>query len=312
MYEAVERNIRNTWLLFAAFVLVVLSLGYVFSQALDYGYAGVVVAAVVATAGAWGSYYYSDRLVLAISRAREAPRDQYPYLYNTVEGLAIAAGIPAPRVYLIDDTAPNAFATGRDPEHAAIAVTTGLLEKLDRLELEGVVAHEMAHVKNYDVRLATAATVLVGIVIMLSDFFQRSMWWGRRRGGRDSDRGGGILVLIGLALAILAPLFAQLLRLAISRNREYLADSSAAMLSRYPEGLATALEKISADPEPLEVANKATAHMYIVNPLREWGGWANSLFNTHPPADERIRRLREMSGQPGFAGKESTADARRE
>jgi heat shock protein HtpX len=312
MYEAVERNIRGTWLLFAAFVIVVVALGYVFSQALDYGYAGVAVAAAIAIIGAWGSYYYSDRLVLSISGAREAPREQYPYLYNAVEGLAIAAGIPAPRVYMIDDTAPNAFATGRDPEHAAIAVTTGLLEKLDRLELEGVIAHEMSHVRNYDVRLATLATVLVGIVIMLSDFFQRSMWWGRRRGSRDGDRGGGLLVLIGLVLAVLAPIFAQALRLAISRNREYLADSSSALLTRYPEGLASALEKISADPEPLEVANKATAHLYIINPLREWGGWANSLFNTHPPVEERIRRLREMGGQPEFAGKESILGARRE
>ncbi|MDR7418198.1 MAG: M48 family metallopeptidase [Armatimonadota bacterium] len=310
MYDAIERNIRGTWLLFAAFAAVVVALGYVFSQALDYGYAGVAIAAVVAVAGAWGSYYYSDRLVLAVSRAREAPRDQYPYLFNAVEGLALAAGIPAPKIYLIDDTAPNAFATGRDPEHAAIAVTTGLLEKLDRLELEGVLAHEMAHIQNYDIRLATIATILVGMVVMMSDFFQRSMLYGRRYGRRSDSRGGsGIMVLVGLALAILAPLFAQLLRLAISRRREYLADASAAMLTRYPEGLASALEKISADPEPLEVANKATAHMYIINPLREWGGWANSLFSTHPPVEERIRRLREMEGG---AGQETSTPTRRE
>lgn len=310
MYDAIERNIRGTWLLFAAFAAVVVALGYVFSQALDYGYAGVAIAAVVAVAGAWGSYYYSDRLVLAVSRAREAPRDQYPYLFNAVEGLALAAGIPAPKIYLIDDTAPNAFATGRDPEHAAIVVTTGLLEKLDRLELEGVLAHEMAHIQNYDIRLATIATILVGMVVMMSDFFQRSMLYGRRYGRRSDSRGGsGIMVLVGLALAILAPLFAQLLRLAISRRREYLADASAAMLTRYPEGLASALEKISADPEPLEVANKATAHMYIINPLREWGGWANSLFSTHPPVEERIRRLREMEGG---AGQETSTPTRRE
>jgi heat shock protein HtpX len=266
MYDAVERNIRGTWLLFAVFVLVVVALGYAFGQLLDLGY---------------------------VSGAREAPRDQHPYLYNAVEGLAIAAGIPAPRVYLINDTAPNAFATGRDPQHAAVVVTTGLLEKLDRLELEGVLAHELSHVKNYDVRLATVASVLVGMVILLSDMFQRSMFWGRRRGSREGRGGSGLVVLVGLALAVLAPLFAQLLRLAISRNREYLADASAAMLTRYPEGLASALEKISADPEPLEAANKATAHMYIINPLREWGGYVNSLFNTHPPVEERVRRLRE-------------------
>jgi heat shock protein HtpX len=312
MYDAIDRNVRGTWLLVAAFVVVVVALGYAFSQLLDYGYAGAAVAFVIAVAGAWGSYYFSDRLVLTVSGAREAAREQHPYLYNAVEGLAIAAGIPVPRLYVIDDTAPNAFATGRDPEHAAIVVTTGLLEKLDRLELEGVLAHEMSHVQNYDIRLATIVTVLVGMVVMMSDFFQRGMFYGRRF-GRRSDRSGGsgVLLIVGLVLAVLAPLFAQALRLAISRNREFLADASAAMLTRYPEGLASALEKISADPEPLEVANKATAHLYIINPLREWGGWANSLFSTHPPAEERIRRLREMEGA-GDPRQETTHPGRRE
>lgn len=293
MYEAIERNVRATWVLFAGFVAVVVALGYLFGALLDLGYAGVVAAAILAAAGAWGSYYYSDQIVLSISGAREAPREQYPYLHNAVDGLAIAAGIPRPRVYLIDDTAPNAFATGRDPQHAAIVVTTGLLDKLDRLEMEGVLAHEMAHIQNYDTRLATLAAILVGMVALLSDWFLRSLRWGRRRGSRESG-GTGLLVLAGVALAILAPLFAQLLRLAISRSREYLADASGAMLTRYPDGLASALEKISADPEPLEAANKATAHLYIINPLREWGGWANRLYDTHPPVEERIRRLREM------------------
>jgi heat shock protein HtpX len=232
--------------------------------------------------------------VLSISRAREAPREQYPLLFNTVEGLAIAAGVPVPRLYLINDTAPNAFATGRDPQHAALVVTTGLLDKLDRLELEGVIAHEMAHIQNYDIRLSTIAAVLVGVIALLSDWFLRSMRWGRRRGSREGGSGSGPLVLVGIALALLAPLAAQLLRLAVSRSREYLADASGVMLTRYPEGLAAALEKISADPEPLEAANKATAHLYIINPLREWGGWANGLFNTHPPIEERLRRLRAM------------------
>ncbi len=296
MYEAIERNVRGTWLLFLLFAVVVVALGYALGETFDFGYGGVALAAGLALAGAWGSYYYSDRIVLAISRAREAPRDQYPYLYNAVEGLAIAAGIPTPRIYLIDDSAPNAFATGRDPEHAAIAVTKGLLGKLNRLELEGVIAHEMAHIRNYDIRLATVATIMVGLVVMMSDIFRRSLLWDRRGGGRGRRGSGaaGIIALVGLILAVLAPLFAQVLRLAISRNREFLADASGAMLTRYPEGLASALEKIGADREPLEVANKATAHLYIINPLHEWGGWLNDRFNTHPPVEERVRRLRAM------------------
>ncbi len=294
MYEAVEGNIRGTWLLFAGFILVVAALGYVFGALIDFGPWGIGAALAIAIAGAWGSYYYSDQLVLSVSGAHPADREQYPYLYNEVEGLALAAGIPVPRLYIIDDSAPNAFATGRDPEHAAIAVTKGLLHKLDRLELEGVLGHEMSHIRNYDIRLATIAAILVGLVALLSDWLTRSMLWGRVRGRREGGSGGGLLVLVGLVLAILAPLFAQLMRLAISRQREFLADASGAMLTRYPEGLASALQKISADPDPLEVANKATAHLYIINPLREWGGWANSLFDTHPPVEERVRRLREM------------------
>lgn len=294
MYEAIEANLRRTWLLFAGFVLIVVALGYLFGEFTGFGYAGVAVAAVLAVAGAWGSYYYSDRIVLSISGAGEAPRERYEYLYNAAEGLAIAAGIPVPRLYLIDDSAPNAFAAGRDPQHAVIVVTTGMLDKLNRLELEGVLAHEMAHIQNYDIRLATVAAVLVGLVVLMSDWLLRSMHWGRRRGSREGGSVQGALVLVGIALAVLAPLLAQVMRLAISRRREYLADASGAILTRYPEGLASALEKISADPEPLEAANKATAHLYIINPLREWGGWVNGLFSTHPPVEDRIQRLRAM------------------
>jgi heat shock protein HtpX len=298
MYEAIEGNIRATWVLFVAFVLVAGALGYIFGALTDLGYPGAVIAVIAAAGVAWVSYYSSDAIVLGISGAREAPRERYPYLYNAAEGLAIAAGIPPPRLYLIDDSAPNAFAAGRDPRHAVIVVTTGLLDKLNRLELEGVLAHEMSHIQNYDIRLATVATILVGTVALLSDWLLRSMRWGWRRGRGDDrgGRGGGLLVLAGVALAIFAPVIAQVMRLAISRRREFLADASAAMLTRYPEGLAHALEKIAADPDPLEAANKATAHMYIINPLREWGGWANSLFDTHPPVAERIRRLYEMAG----------------
>jgi heat shock protein HtpX len=296
MYEAVERNVRATWLLFALVIAVAGMLGYAFGEMFEFGYAGVALALVVAGVGAWGSYYFSDAVVLTISGARPADRDRHPYLFNAVEGLALAAGLPVPRIYVIDDTAPNAFATGRDPAHAAIAVTSGLLDKLNRLELEGVLAHEMAHIQHYDIRLATVAAVLVGMVALMSDWFLRSMYWGRRRGSRQGGAAFGLLILVGFALAALAPVAAQLLRLAISRSREFLADAAGVLLTRYPEGLASALEKISADPEPLEVANKATAHMYIINPLREWGGWTNALFNTHPSVEERVRRLRDMSG----------------
>jgi heat shock protein HtpX len=208
-----------------------------------------------------------------------------------LEGLSIAAGIPMPRPYIIDDTAPNAFATGRDPQHAAIAVTRGLLDKLNRLELEGVIAHEMSHIQNYDIRFMTLVSVLVGTVMLLSDGMLRNMRYRRRHG---SGRQGNPLALVGLVFIILSPIVAKLMQLALSRQREFLADATAAQLTRYPEGLAAALEKLGADTEPLESANKATSHMYIINPLTEHKGWANSLFSTHPPIVERVERLREM------------------
>jgi len=245
-------------------------------------------------------YYASDKIVLGISRARPASKEEYPYLYNVVEGLAIAAGIPAPKCYVINDTAPNAFAAGRKPETAVICVTTGILEKLNRVELEGVIAHEMSHIKNYDVRLQTLVVVMAGIVALLSDWMLRSFMWGggRRRGRGKSGSGGaeGILVLVGLALAILSPFIATIIQLAVSRKREFLADASSAELTRYPAGLASALRKISADTEPLEAANKATAHLYIVNPLKnlKGGGGVNRLFSTHPPIEERIAALEKM------------------
>jgi heat shock protein HtpX len=245
-----------------------------------------------------GGYYYSDKIVLAISHARPVTREEYPYLYHTVEGLAIAAGVPSPHCYVIDDTAPNAFATGRNPKNAVICVTTGLLQKMNRLELEGVIAHEMSHIKYYDVLLQTVAVVMVGIVALLSDWMLRSFWWGggrRRSRERSGGNAGAILLLVGIVLAILSPLIAQLIQLAISRRREFLADASGAMLTRYPAGLASALRKIAADPEPLEVANKATAHLYIVNPLKNVGGKVNKLFSTHPPIEERIAALEKMS-----------------
>ncbi|MEW6189428.1 MAG: zinc metalloprotease HtpX [Actinomycetota bacterium] len=295
MYEQIASNLRKSWLLIFLFVVLVMFLGYVFGELMEIGYFGVVLALIIAIVMSFSGYYYSDKIVLTMSRARPVEKEEYPYLYNVVEGLSIAAGNPTPKMYVIDDSAPNAFATGRDPEHSAVAVTTGLLEKLNRVELEGVIAHEISHIQNYDIRLATLTAVMVGVVVLLSDWLLRSFWWGGRR--RDSERGAltAILLLIGIILALLSPLIAQLIRLAISRQREFLADASGVLLTRYPPGLASALEKLAADREPLEVANKATAHLYIVNPLKDLRGAMNSLFNTHPPIEERIKRLREMS-----------------
>lgn len=296
MYEQISSNVWRSRFLIFFFIILILVLGFVFGQVTNFGYFGVFLAAVIAIVTSWGSYYYSDKIVLAMSRARPVQKEEFPYLYNVIEGLSLAAGVPVPKMYVIDDSAPNAFATGRDPEHSALAVTTGLLDKLDRVELEGVVGHEMSHIKNYDIRFMTLTVVMVGVVVLLSDWLLRSFWWGGRR--RDNNGAGPImlvLLVLGLILAILAPLVAQLIRLAISRRREFLADASGAMLTRYPEGLANALEKIAGDTEPLEAANKATAHLFIINPLLEHGGRVNSLFDTHPPIEERVKRLREMA-----------------
>jgi heat shock protein HtpX len=296
MYDQIAANKRRTALLIVVFFALVLVIGYVFGRAFDIGYGGVLIAFVVAVAMTWGSYWYSDRIVLALSRARPVDRDVEPYLVNTIEGLSIAAGLPVPRAYVIDDPAPNAFATGRDPEHAAVAVTTGLMQKLDRLELEGVIAHELAHIKNRDTLIQTLAAVLAGTVVLASDWMLRSLWWrgGRRRDSEGAGQLQALFALVGIALAILAPIFATLIQMAISRQREYLADANGALLTRYPAGLASALRKIAQDPNRLSVANKATEPLYIYNPLKDYGGGLNALFNTHPPVEERIRRLEAM------------------
>lgn len=298
MYEQITANkVKSVFLVlfFAALVLLVV---WAFEQVTGWGRGGLVIALIISLVSAVGGYYSSDKIVLAISHARPASKEEYPYLYNIVEGLALAAGLPTPGCYVIDDTAPNAFATGRNPEHSVICVSTGLLQKMNRLELEGVIAHEMSHIKNYDVLLQTVAVVMVGIIALLSDWMLRSFWWGGGR-RRNQEKGGGqagaILLVIGLILAILSPLIAQLMQLAISRRREFLADANGAMLTRYPAGLASALKKLAADPEPLEVANKATAHLYIVNPLKNIKGRVNKLFSTHPPIEERIAALEKMS-----------------
>src|SRR5512136_126339 len=301
MYEQIASNKRRSFLLVFLFLCLIFLLAWVFDQMVGMGKAGIALAVIIATVMTAGSYYYSDKVVLAMSRARPVEKAEFPYLYNVVEGLALAAGVPTPRCYVIDDTAPNAFATGRNPQNAVICVTTGIIDKLNRVELEGLIAPEMSHIRNYDVRLQTLVVVMAGIVALLSDWMLRSFWWGGGR-RRDRNRGGsggaeGIIVLVGLVLAILSPFIATIIQLAVSRKREFLADASGAMLTRYPAGLASALRKISADTEPLEAANKATAHLYIVNPLKNLKGGntgLNRLFSTHPPIEERIAALEKM------------------
>lgn len=301
IYTQIDSNKRKTFFFIFGFILLIVLLGWIIGLALDEPYLFPAIAFVIASVSAVSSYYFSDKMVLAISGAREIKKSDNPELYNIVDNLCIGAGLPMPKLYEIDDTAPNAFATGRDPNHAVVAVTKGLLQKLDKPELEGVIAHELSHIGNYDIRLMTIVAILAGTVVLLSDLFLRWTWWGGR-GGRREERGGGqiqlIIFVVAVALAILSPLIAQLIKFAISRKREFLADATGAMITRYPEGLARALEKLAADTEPLEVANKATAHMYIINPLKEHEGtsrgWFAKMFMTHPPIEERVAALRAM------------------
>lgn len=297
MYEQITRNKWKSFFLILFFLCLIFALVWIFGELTGWGPQGLIIAVIIAVAMTFGSYYASDKIVLAISKAKPVEKKDYPYLYNVVEGLAIAAGLPKPRCYIIDDTAPNAFASGRNPKNSVIVVTKGLLEKLNRAELEGVIAHEMAHIKNYDVLVQTLTVVMVGVVVLLSDWILRSfIWGGRRRRTSSKGRGSGaeILIVVGLVLAVLSPIVSQLVRLAVSRKREFLADANGALLTRYPPGLASALKKLAADREPLEAANKATAHLYIVNPLKDIKGRVNKLFNTHPPIEERISALEKM------------------
>lgn len=294
MYNQISANKWKSAGFVILFIFLFTGLGYLFSKATGYSWI-LPLAVIIAVVQSIGSYYYSDKIVLRMSKARPANSEEHAYLINSVEGLSIAAGIPVPKIYVIDDTAPNAFATGRDPKHAVIAVTTGLIQKMNRVELEGVIAHEMSHIKNYDIRLMALVAVLAGTIVLVSDWLIRSTWYGGYRRRRSNDSGNGIILIIAIVAAVLAPIVAALIQFAVSRQREYLADASGALLTRYPDGLASALEKIASDNEPLEAANKATAHMYIYNPLRNLdGGFINQLFSTHPPLEERIRRLHAM------------------
>jgi heat shock protein HtpX len=297
-------NRRNSLLLILVVTLLLGALGF----AIGYGTTGYVEGAFGVTTGAivlamllsLGSFFAGDKLVLAASGAKEVTQEAAPQLMNVVREISIAAGVPMPKVYVIDDTAPNAFATGRDPKHASVAITTGLLQKLDREELQGVMAHELGHVANYDIRFSLLVAVLVGSIALLADFFLRFTFWG---GGRRSNREGGggaqaIVFVIAIVLAILAPIISRLIQLAVNRQREYLADASAVELTRNPYGLERALAKISGDPEVLEVANRGTQHMYFTNPIKKFEERSSSLFSTHPNVVDRINRLRQLTGEP--------------
>ncbi|MEO8274237.1 MAG: zinc metalloprotease HtpX [Chloroflexota bacterium] len=303
--QAVNR--RNSVLLILAVTLLLAVLGF----AIGYGTTGYVegafgvttIAIVIAMLMSVGSYFAGDKLVLASSGAKEVTQASAPQLMNVVQEMALAAGVPMPKVYVIDDTAPNAFATGRDPKHASVAITTGLLQKLDREELQGVIGHELSHVRNFDIRFALLVAVLVGSIALMADFFLRfTFWGGGRRGGGDRDKGGGglaaIMFVVAIVLAIVAPIIARLVQLAVSRQREYLADASAVELTRNPRGLEQALAKISGDREVLEVANRATQHLYFTNPIKKFEERSSNMFSTHPNIVDRINRLRQLSGEP--------------
>ena len=294
LYTQVESNIRKTWILITSFLVFIIALGWLFSYL--FGNQNILFFAVIfSILTSVSSYWYSDKIVLSLMKAKPIEKRDNPELYRIIENLCITAGLPLPKIYIIEEPQPNAFATGRNANHAVVAVTRGLLNKLERVELEGVIAHELSHIGNKDMLLQTIVVILVGIVAMLSNFFLRISFFG---GGRRDSKGSGgsLLAILGLVAAILAPIAATLIQLAISRKREFLADGTGALLTRYPEGLALALEKISADPNPLRVANNSTAHLFIASPFRgkEAKSWFTKLFMTHPPIGERIEALRQL------------------
>jgi heat shock protein HtpX len=291
LYTQAEKNIRRTWILMTSFLIFIIFLGWIFSQAFDSPLI-LYIAVFFAFFQSFVSYWYSDKIVLAMTRARPIEKKDNPELYRIVENLCIAAGLPLPKIYIIDEDQPNAFATGRDKEHAVVAVTRGLLERLEKAELEGVIAHELAHIGNKDMLLQTITVTLVGFVVILSDWFWRMSFWGIGRRDDERNNTSSIFAILATVVAILAPLAAQLIHFAISRKREFLADATGALITRYPEGLARALEKIASYPRSMKVASNATAHLFIVNPFR--GSKIANLFSTHPPIEERIKALREM------------------
>jgi heat shock protein HtpX len=299
--EQISANKRKTVLMIAIFVLIITALVWIINQLLGMGTIGLVIALIIAGGSAFLSYWKSDAVALAVSRAKPADGPEYARLHNVIEGLCIAAGLPKPRVYVIQDEAPNAFATGRNPDHAAVAVTTGLLERMNRVELEGVLAHELSHIKNYDILVSTLAVTMVGTVAILCDLGFRSMWWGGISGRRrdNGNEAGGIILIVGIVFLILAPISAQMMQFAISRRRESLADVSGVQLTRYPPGLISALEKLRDDQTVVHSASRATAHLWIEEPIpnnQEEGrmSWLNKLFLTHPPIEQRIAALEQL------------------
>ncbi len=295
LYAQAESNVRKTWLLITVFLIFIIALGWLFSYLLESSLI-LIIAVIFSILMSFGSYWYSDRVVLAMTKARPIEKKDNPELYRVVENLCITAGLPVPKIFILPETQPNAFATGRDENHAVVAVTQGLLDKLERVELEGVIAHELSHIKNKDMLLQTVIVVLAGVIAIASNLFLRISFWGGMSKSRDRDSSGALLMALGLVAAILAPIAASIIRLAISRKREFLADASGALLTRYPEGLARALEKISADQTPMRRAGNSTAHLFISSPFKgkQKRSWFTKLFLTHPPVEERIKALRGM------------------
>ena len=295
MFEDIKKNKIKSWFIVLLFLVFISLIVYYICMALDLGTMSIVIAMIFSIASTWGSYYYSDKIVLSLNKARPATKEENLKLVNILDALVVSSGLPCtPKLYIVEDAQPNAFATGRNPENAVICVTTGLLDKLEYYELEGVIAHEMAHIKNYDIRLSAVVSVMVGFVVMLSDWFTRIAFWGGPRRSRDDDNNGNpIIMLIGLIFLILSPIFGKLMQLAISRKREFLADSTAIEFTRNPDGLISALQKISGDPNELKVANNATENMYIASPFRGKKS-SSSLWSTHPSIEDRVEALRNL------------------
>lgn len=296
IYSQIASNNSKTVVVMIGFTIFFVVVAWIFGEATGYGSSYILFAVALSLAMNFGGYFWGDKLILTMSGARPADRKRDFDFFTVAENLSIAAGIPKPKLYVIEDTAMNAFATGRDPKHAIVVATTGIIQKLSRRELEGVIAHELSHIKNFDIRVMVIVTVLVGTIAYLADFFLRSLWWDRRDRDSDNRSGGGVMLIIGIVLAILSPILATIIKLAVSRQREYLADASGALLTRHPDALASALQKLSGDREVLEAATNATAHLYITNPFKDknFGAWFAGIFNTHPPIEERIRRLHAM------------------